>query len=374
MLDSNGRAVLGRRIQLLVDSGPDFQTASRFHLHVATDANGRYEFRGIPVGAHAEVVVAIDEDSVDRSGYVNVQHAVGRGPDPIEMDDVVLPKKNVKAAERARITPLPGAAVHLPVAPTRAVCETVLREIGRDPVTPEMVDQAWLLTRPQFQGCANIKEMREALAEQEMIDWIDEIARGLTGKPADESLTLNLAPGCSVSGVVVDESGRSIPGADVQIRSPSRAGSRTRTRTNRDGRFRFGNVSPGRWTVFIQPLRQAPVHGTVVASANRPAESQFVVGPSSYISGRVIGPDGSPVEGALVGWAKPVNERGQEIEALEVNRTTTTAKDGAFRFGPISQGNYALTGLATPPRRTGRVTASANTVDAVIQLELEKRR
>ncbi len=189
VLDSNGRGVLGRRIQLLVDSGPDFQIASRFHLRMATDADGRYEFRGIPVGAYVQVVVPIDEDSVDRSGYVNVEHAVVRGPDPIEMDDVVLRKKNVKAAERAQITPLPGAAAYQPVAPTRSVCEAVLREIGRGPVTPEMVDQAWLLTRPQFQGRANINEMREALGEQEMISSIDEIARSLTGKPAD-SLTV----------------------------------------------------------------------------------------------------------------------------------------------------------------------------------------
>ena len=32
VLDSDGRGVLGRRIQLLVDSGPVFQAASRFHL------------------------------------------------------------------------------------------------------------------------------------------------------------------------------------------------------------------------------------------------------------------------------------------------------------------------------------------------------
>ena len=41
---------------------------------------------------------------------------------------------------------------------------------------------------------------------------------------AGEAMTLKLAAGCSVSGVVVDESGRSIAGADVQIRSPSSAG------------------------------------------------------------------------------------------------------------------------------------------------------
>ena len=189
VLNSDGRGVLGRRIQLLVDSGPDFQTASRFPTHVATDAAGRYEFRGIPVGANIVVVVPIDEDSVDRSGYVNVERAVVRGPDPIKMDDVVLHKKNETAVGRARLTPLPGAAAYRPVAPTRAVCETLLREIGRDPVTPEMVDQAWLLTRPQFHGYANLKEVREVLGEPQMIGSIDEIARGLTGKPAD-SLTV----------------------------------------------------------------------------------------------------------------------------------------------------------------------------------------
>ncbi len=579
VLDSDGRGVFGRRIQLLVDSGPDFQTSSRFPAHVPTDADGRYEFRGIAVGANVDVLVGIDQDRVERSGLLNVQHVVVRGPDPIEMDDVVLRKKKENATGRTQMPPLPGAASYQPVAPTRAVCETVLREIGREPVTPDMIDRAWLFTRPQFHWHANIKEIGAALGEPQMIEWIDETARRLTGKPADsltvfkgaldygfgwydeivrekiiewradavrpavtvrgavveqesgkliagavvyasdglartdsagrfqletrapqvkgmiwveaegfalceypalvgpdkqadvrislgkeeliaglvvgpdgrpvaeatvtaivkhfefrapnagataggssfgfpievntgadgrfvlrgiprglrigwwevrhpefqtldsngdilsaaDSMTLKLAAGCSVSGVVVDESGRSISGADVQIRSPSSSGHQTRTRTNRDGRFHFGNVSPGRWTVLVQPLRQAPVYTTVVASANRPAENQFVVGPSAYILGRVIGPDGSPVEGAAVGWAKPVNERGQEIEALELSRTSTTAKDGTFRFGPISQGNFALTGLATQPRRTGHVTASANTVDAVIRLELEKR-
>ena len=212
VLDSNGRGVPGRRIQLLVDSGPDFQTASRFHLHIPIDADGRYEFRGIPVGAHVQVVVPIDEDTVDRSGLLNVQHAVVRGPDPIEMDDVVL-GENVKAAERAQITPLPGAAAYQPVAPTRAVCEAVLREIGRDPVTPEMIDQAWFLTRPQFQGRANINEMREALGEQEMISSIDEIARSLTGKPADSSTVSGRGFGMAPAGTMKPFGPRSPVGA-----------------------------------------------------------------------------------------------------------------------------------------------------------------
>jgi protocatechuate 3,4-dioxygenase beta subunit len=523
-----------------------------------------------------EVIVPIG----DPGGFHSrIERTEVRGPDPIEMPDIVIPAERDKAAERSRTMPVPGAVSYQPVAPTRAVCEAVLSEIGRDAVTSDMIDRAWLFTRPQFHWHANIKEVRDALGELQMIEWIDQTARQLTGKPADsltvfrgaldygsgwydeivrenitesradrdraavtvrgtvveaetskpvagaivyasdglartdaagrfqlqtrapqakgmiwveaegfalceypalvdpgkqadvrislgreeligglvvgpdgrpvagatvmanvkhfefrapnagataggssfgfpievhtgadgrfvmrgmprglrlgwwevrhpefqtldstgdalsaaESMTLKLAAGCSVSGVVIDESGRSIPGADVQIRSPSSAGYQTRTRANHDGRFRFGNVSPGRWTVFVQPLRQAPVHGTIVASTNRPAENQFVVGPSSYIGGRVIGPDGSPVEGAAVGWAKPVDERSQEIDPLELSRTTRTAKDGTFRFGPVSQGVYALTGLAEQPRRIGHVTASANSVDTVIRLELEKK-
>jgi hypothetical protein len=126
--------------------------------------------------------------------------------------------------------------------------------------------------------------------------------------------------------------------------------------------------------VLVQPRREAPVHGTVVATLSRHTQSQFVVGPSSYISGRVIGPDGAPVEGASVGWAKPIDERGKEIEALELGRITTTAKDGTFRFGPVSKGDYALTGLAEQPRRNGHVTASANSVDIIIRVEIEQKR
>ena len=129
--------------------------------------------------------------------------------------------------------------------------------------------------------------------------------------------------------------GRPMEGAEVQIREPSGGGGiNLSAETGVDGRFRFGNVEPGRWTVLIQPRRHAPAHGTVVAALERVAENQYVVGPSAYISGRVIGPDGKPLGGAAVGWAKPIDARGEAIEELELDRITYSAKNGTFRFGP----------------------------------------
>jgi hypothetical protein len=88
----------------------------------------------------------------------------------------------------------------------------------------------------------------------------------------------------------------------------------------------------------------------------------------------VVGPDGKPVEGAAVGWAKSVDEHGEAIADLALGRITYTAKDGTFRLGPIAQGAYSLTGMTSGPRRIGYVTAKANSPDVVIQLNSDTRR
>jgi beta-lactamase regulating signal transducer with metallopeptidase domain/protocatechuate 3,4-dioxygenase beta subunit len=503
------------------------------------------------------------------------------GPDPIEMPDGVIPKAPEKVVAGAPVVPADAVAAYRPVAPSRSELEGVLRDIGRGPVTPEMVDHAWLLTRPQFYWHANVDDLRESLGDSDFLRLIDEAARAHSGKAADtltvflgalyfgtdsevgsmkkileeaaavaarpvvnvrgtvvdaqagrpiagalvysedamtrtdaagefqfgpkhtrpsgmiwieaegyalceyptlerpaksgdirialareeliagralgpdnrpvadaiisvlvkhfqfqvprpsgpsahanygfpievksgadggyalrglpaglqldwfeirhpkyrtaadgrrvlrggEANDFRMAAGCTVSGVVVDEAGRPVAGALAQIREPSKGGRIQHTSgTGVDGRFRFGNVAPGRWTVLIQPRRHAPVYATVVATLNRAVENQYVAGPSSYISGRVVGLDGKPIEGAAVGWAKPVKDRGEEIEDLALGRITYTAKDGTFRFGPIAQGAYSLTGMASEPRRIGYVTANANSPDVVIELKPDARK
>ncbi len=497
------------------------------------------------------------------------------------MNDVIILGVTERGAEAARPIPANAVESYRPTAPSLAELEGLLREIGRGAVTPDMVDHAWVLTRPQFTWHASLDDIRENLADGDCSRLIDQAARELTGKPADaltvfrgalafgpdsevgsikavladsqgagarpgalvrgtvfdahagkpvagalvyssdaltrtdatgtfeldpkhtrprgmiwieadgyalceyparegaakagdarillqkeeviagrvvgpddrpvagavvtlwvkhfqfqvpppngttenrnfgfplevktdalgqyalrklpsglkldwceirhpeyrmvqdgrrvlrggEANDFKLAAGCKVSGVVVDEEGRPLAGALAQIREPGGTGGiRHSSRTGNDGRFRFGNIDPGRWTLLIQPRRHAPVHGTVVATVGRAVDSQYVAGPSAYIGGRVLGTDGKPVEGAAVGWAKPVDERGEEIEELTLGRITYTAKDGTFRFGPLAQGAYSLTGVAGEPGRMGQVSAKANVADVVIQLKPAERR
>lgn len=126
--------------------------------------------------------------------------------------------------------------------------------------------------------------------------------------------------------------------------------------------------------VVIQPERHAPASGAVVATRGRPVENQYVVGPGSYIGGKVLGPDGKPVARAAVGWARPVDGRGHAVESLELGRMTRAAEDGTFRLGPLSQGEYDLTGLVGGPRRLGRARARANQANLVIRLEPDPRK
>jgi hypothetical protein len=188
-----------------------------------------------------------------------------------------------------------------------------------------------------------------------------------------ESRTLKLEPGCKVAGIVVDEQGRPIPRAMVEVRRSGRLGHEFTTQTTYDGRFRFGGVTPGRWMVVIQPERHAPAFGQVVATQDRPVENQYIAGPASYISGKVIGPDGEPVARAAVGWAQPVDERGHAVEALEPGRMTNTAEDGTFRLGPLSQGEFSLTSVIDEPRRVGRTKARSNQTNVVIRLGPDPR-
>ena len=52
--------------------------------------------------------------------------------------------------------------------------------------TPEMVDGAWLLTRPQFYWHANLDDVQAKPGRSRLFwNWLIRAARELSGKPAD---------------------------------------------------------------------------------------------------------------------------------------------------------------------------------------------
>jgi beta-lactamase regulating signal transducer with metallopeptidase domain/protocatechuate 3,4-dioxygenase beta subunit len=181
---------------------------------------------------------------------------------------------------------------------------------------------------------------------------------------AESPLVIRMTPGSQVSGVVVDEQGRAVGGAWVELLKPgSDRGIYVSTYTDRQGRYRLRNVEPGRWDLVVEPEKHAPRVIPIVAELARPVENQVVVEPGSYIRGKVVGADGQPVVGTAVGWVESVDG-----EFAGLNRMTSSADDGSFRIGPLPQGEFRLTGLTASPRRLGKVKARGNQADVLIQL------
>jgi beta-lactamase regulating signal transducer with metallopeptidase domain/protocatechuate 3,4-dioxygenase beta subunit len=182
---------------------------------------------------------------------------------------------------------------------------------------------------------------------------------------AESPLVIRMKPGAVVGGIVVDEQGRGVPGAWVELRRPSDGrGIRSSTHTDDQGRYRFRNVATGRWSLVVEPEKFAPVLVPIVADLARPVENQVVVPPGSTIRGKVVDAEGRAVAGAAVGWIESLGGNG-----FELNRMTLTATDGTFKIGPLPSGEFRLTGLAESPRRLGKLTAKANQADVLIRLE-----
>ncbi len=582
VVDARGRPRADWRVQLQLASGPNYQESGHFVTHMATDADGRYDFGGVPVGAEADVSVSHHDDR-SLGGGAEVQRFVVRAPGPLDLPDLVVSAAPIEAAPAAvppRAAPDAALPATIPVAPTRAEVEALVRAIGRDPASPDLVDRAWLKTRPQFAWAVDLDRIGALVADPDFTQRVDEASRAVHGHPADtlslirraiahriggdlesekwwlgqrpkdaappvskvagtvvdaatgrpiagaivysndalartddvgafrlqplrpqrqgmiwaesdgyamaeypalagaadpadvrielvadspvvglvvgaddapivgatvrawvkhydfrrprpdpapandsygfpievrtdpdgrfairglppslslswyevrhpehqtlrglrssplkagDPTTLRLEPGSLVAGIVVDEQGQPLPGAMIDIRQPGRLHDEFRAYTAADGRFRFGGVTPGRWMVVVQPERHASVTATVVATRDRPVENQYVAGPSLFIGGRVVGPDGDPVAGVAVGWVQPIDERGHPAEGLELGLMTGTAADGTFRLGPLPPGEFSLTGVIEEPRRLGRARTRSNQTDAVIRLEPDPR-
>lgn len=196
-------------------------------------------------------------------------------------------------------------------------------------------------------------------------DHLSASLKHLAPTSGDTPLVIRMKPGAEVGGIVVDEQGRGVFGAWVELRRPSGGpGITSSIHTDDKGRYRFRNVAPGRWNLVVEPEKLAPVMVPIVADLARPVENQVVLPPGSNIRGKVVDAEGRAVANAAVGWIESLDG-----DAFVLNRMTRTAADGTFKIGPLPPGEFRLTGLAESPRRMGKVTAKANQVDALIRLE-----
>ncbi len=110
-----------------------------------------------------------------------------------------------------------------------------------------------------------------------------------------------LDEGLALAGRVVDDKGRPLAGAKIALGADRRfrQSDFPSALTDAEGRFRFGHVTSGTHTVTAQSPGRAPeLADVVVAPGMKPIELRL--DPGQVIRGRVVNPQGKPLEGVTV--------------------------------------------------------------------------
>jgi hypothetical protein len=104
--------------------------------------------------------------------------------------------------------------------------------------------------------------------------------------------------------------------------------------TNEVGQFRFSRVAEGRHTVSLA-VNQLPADydpgttptATIEVKARRVASAELNVTPLVFFSGKIVGPDGTALDGVIV-------------KILSTERYTTPTPEGRFAFYNLREGEY----------------------------------
>ncbi|RMF74465.1 MAG: hypothetical protein D6738_06355 [Acidobacteria bacterium] len=195
-----------------------------------------------------------------------------------------------------------------------------------------------------------------------------------------------LAPGETLAGVVLDETGAPVDGAEVRVLEPERGPRRGAMRlfgggertppdavTGPDGWFTVADLAPGR-PVDVEVTRRGYVDASLPrVGIPRPEPLEIRLVAASTVSGRVLDPEGRPVADATVMLERRrAVMRGGFSAVIQMAEDTRTDQDGAFRFEGVEPGKIQLSAQATDFRSATReftVTEGEDLEDVVLPLE-----
>lgn len=170
--------------------------------------------------------------------------------------------------------------------------------------------------------------------------------------PAD-GLRLVVPPLVELAGSLVDSAGRPRGGVPVSLRG---AATDCRTAyghramaleivTGADGMFRFQDLPPGTFQVSVpaQDALGAAAASVELVAGEPPPAIELRVEQKAVVIGRVLGFDGEPVPGALVGVERPPDGDSEEAaRPARVSPTTHTDAEGRFRLAGLDPGAAVL--------------------------------
>lgn len=177
-----------------------------------------------------------------------------------------------------------------------------------------------------------------------------QVATARSDRSPREGLTVSLAPAAAVAGLVVDEAGRPVPGAEIEAfptEAPLPEGEVSGwSRTDSLGRFRLDGLRPKeRLTARVLASGFALLESPMPPLAPEPATPvRLALQRGRTVVGTIVDAAGSPIQGAEV-LAYPLDPAAQPESLLRAKAREmrgATGRDGTFSLPAVGAGQIDL--------------------------------
>lgn len=337
VVDEGGEPVAGARVDLrwqaYLPEEPDRPVGEPVFRNARSAADGRFELREIPAGtAHV---------SAGAAGFVS--------PEPKAVD-----------------LPRPAAAGELRLVLERgAILQGRVTSASGEPVPAVRVGVGGSAASTNDDGLYWLEGAE--LGRQEVLflhPSYGRLAKPFDVQPGVNVLDVAFEPGVEVTGRVVDESGRPVSGARVELGSENHFDLKQyRDVTGGDGRFRLSPVVQGRYRAKAgaEGFSDAELPQIVAVSGEPVSNLEIALAKEAVLSGRILGL--SPEDLARV-EVEARGDRGDTVAAWTDGR-------GRYEVRPLYPGDWLVRAALWDGQRQAQARLSISRSDREVTRDLE---
>ncbi|MEM7517351.1 MAG: carboxypeptidase-like regulatory domain-containing protein, partial [Planctomycetota bacterium] len=192
-----------------------------------------------------------------------------------------------------------------------------------------------------LEGLSKLKRKRALKAAP---FWNAELERVEAGST---EVVLTLRSGAVFKGTVVDDQGTPIEKFRVTARPADDDGdffgrgggeSITQIFDKAEGSFELEGLKPGSWDIGVFRAGYGPAKSITARVPGGPLSGEFVLARDAIVRGRVLDPDGKPVEGATVNCELVDSDAGPFTFGSRGETTSKTDEEGRFELKRVSPG------------------------------------
>lgn len=341
VVDEAGDPVPGARIDLnwqaFLPEEPDRPVGEPILRNTRADGEGRFEMRGLPAGT-ARVSVS--------------------APAFVPLDPVEIPLPRPASAGELRLVLERGALL-----------QGRVTTASGEPVSAVRVGVSGAAASTNDDGLYWLEGAE--LGRQEVLflhSSHGRVAKPFEIQPGVNVLDLTFEPGVEVAGRVIDETGRAVPGAKVELAPENRFEVRQyQDVTGDDGRFRLSPVLAGKYRLKAGADGFTDTeHPATIAVAGEPVSNlDLTLEKGAVVSGNILGLSAEDLPHVEV---EARGDNGQTVPAWTDGR-------GRYEIRSLAPGDWTMTARLWDDQRQARARIALRRSDREVtrDLEFEKR-